>query len=83
MRAATRASTSHGRAMVEPIKDCVWIDKVLDSLGSGEEYRKGSVQVHSSIDSAAFTPLVVYEDNQAAIAWSSNPVFESENEACR
>jgi len=62
-------------AMVEPIKDCVWIDKVLDSLGLGEEYRKGSVKVHSSIDSTATTPLVVYEDNQAAIAWSSNPVL--------
>ena len=62
-------------AMVEPIKDCVWIDKVLDSLGLGEEYRKGSVKVHSSIDSTAITPLVVYEENQAAIAWSSNPVL--------
>ena len=27
------------------------------------------------IDSTAITPLVVYEDNQAAIAWSSNPVL--------
>ena len=61
-------------AMVEPIKDCICIDKVFDSLGLGEEYRKGSVKVHSSIDSTAITPLVVY-DNQAAIAWSSNPVL--------
>ena len=26
-------------AMVETIKVCVWIDKVLDSLGLGENYR--------------------------------------------
>ena len=62
-------------AMLEPVKHCIWIDRVLNSLGLGEEYTSGSVQISSSIDSSVISPMTVYEDNQAAIAWTSNPVM--------
>jgi len=62
-------------AMLEPVKHCIWIDRVLNSLGLGEEYTSGSVQISSSIDSSVISPMTVYEDNQAAIAWTSNPIM--------
>jgi len=62
-------------AMLEPIKTSIWINRVLESIGLGESYTKGVVQIHSSIDGEAITPFTVYEDNKAAIAWSSNSVL--------
>ena len=57
-------------AMLAPIKTSIWINRVLESIGLGESYTKGAVQIHSSIDGEAITPFTVYEDNKAAIAWS-------------
>lgn len=37
-------------AMLETVKHCIWIDRVLVSLGLGEEYTRGSVQISRSID---------------------------------
>ena len=62
-------------AMLEPIKTSIWINRVLESMGLGESYTKGVVQIHSSIDGEVITPFTVYEDNKAAIAWSSNSVL--------
>jgi len=62
-------------AMLEPIKTSIWINRVLESIGLGESYTKGVVQIHSSIDGEVITPFTVYEDNKAAIAWSSNSVL--------
>ena len=36
--------------MLEPVKHCIWIDLVLHSLGLGDDYTSGSVQISSSID---------------------------------
>lgn len=60
--------------MLEPVKTCIWINRVLESLGLGEEYTNGSVHISSSIDKTAISPLTTYDDNQAAIARASNPV---------
>ena len=56
--------------MLEPIKTSIWINRVLD-----KSYTAGVVQIHSSIDAEVVTPLTVYEDNKAAIAWTSNSVL--------
>ena len=61
--------------MLEPVKHCIWINRVLHSLGLGEEYTSGSVQISSSVDSTVISPMKAYEDNQAAIAWTSNPIM--------
>ena len=62
-------------AMLEPTNTAIWIDKVLESLGLGEQYVEGVVEIKSSIDATPLTPMDIMEDNQAAIAWSSNPVL--------
>ena len=53
----------------------IWIDKVLESLGLGEQYVEGVVEIKSTIDATPLTPMEIMEDNQAVIAWSSNPVL--------
>ena len=64
--------------MLEPIKTSIWINRVLESIGLGESYAKGVVQIHCSISGEVITPFTVYEDNKAAIAWSSNSVLSQE-----
>ena len=62
-------------AMLEPIKTSIWINRVLESMSLDKSYTAGVVQMHSSIDAEVVTPLTVYEDNKAAIAWTSNSVL--------
>ena len=62
-------------AMLEPTNTAIWIDKVSESLGLGEQYVEGVVEIKSTIDASPLTPMDIMEDNQAAIAWSSNPVL--------
>ena len=62
-------------AMLEPIKTSIWINRALESMSLGESYTKGAVQIHSSIDAKVITLFTVYEDDKAAIAWSSNGVL--------
>ena len=49
--------------MLEPVKHCIWTDKVLQSLRLGEECISGSAQISSSVDSIVISPMKVYEDN--------------------
>ena len=46
-----------------------------ESLGLGEQYVEGVVEIKSTIDASPLTPMDIMADNQATIAWSSNPVL--------
>ena len=72
---STREAEAVVAAMFEPIKTSIWINRVLESMALGETYTKGIVQIYSSIDSGVITPFTVFEDNKAAIVWSSNSVL--------
>ena len=51
-------------AMLEPVKHCIWIDRVLHSLGLGEDYISGAVQISSSIDSSVISPIFQSSDSR-------------------
>ena len=44
-------------AMLEPTNTAIWIDKVLESLGLGEQYVEGVVEIKSTIDTSPLTPM--------------------------
>jgi len=44
-------------AMLEPTNTAIWIDKVLESLGLGEQYVEGVVEIKSTIDASPLTPM--------------------------
>ena len=52
-------------AMLKPTNTAIWIDKVLECLGLGEQYVEGVVEIKSSIDVTPLTPMDIMEDNQA------------------